>query len=161
MDKIKIFLVEGADGVGKSTYCNQLCKKYNGIIHHVDGKFPNTLNEYSFLISDLIKKAKSLNKQAIIFDRGWIGELVYGPKYRGTSRITREEIKTIELYIAKQDCELKNIFIYNHPETILNIYKVRGETIAEHDLKAIEDIQNTFKTEFFKTCNMFTCIKTF
>lgn len=159
--KIKIFLVEGADGVGKSTYCNQLARDYYGLIHHVDGKFPNTLNEYVFLINDLINKAKNNGRLAIIFDRGWIGELVYGPKYRGTSRITREEIRTIELYIAKQNCELINTLIYNHPETILNVYKTRGETIAEHDLKAIEDIQEAFKKEFFKTCNNFTCIKTF
>lgn len=161
MDKIKIFLIEGADGVGKSTHCNKLANHFNGLVHHVDGKFPNTLSAYKFLISDLIAKAKSTEKQAIIFDRGWIGELVYGPKYRGTTRITREEIKALEEYIKRQDCELLNMFIYNHPETILDVYKTRGETIAEHDLKAIEDIQEAFKKEFFKTCNDFTCIKTF
>ena len=160
-NKIKIFLVEGADGVGKSTYCNKLAKYYNGLVHHVDGKFPNTLNQYISLIDNLIEEAKKNGNKAIIFDRGWIGELVYGPKYRGTSRITREEIRIIELYIKKQGHELLNMFIYNHPETILSVYKTRGETIAEHDLQAIEDIQEAFKRELFKTCSDFTCIKAF
>ncbi|WP_426605657.1 hypothetical protein [Spiroplasma endosymbiont of Glossina fuscipes fuscipes] len=87
-------VLEGIDGVGKSTFANKLCNNLNsqGIIIHSDSKTPNTYEWYSKLNSD-----DSLN---IIFDRYAYGEIVYSKIFNRKSKLTVTDLEKLELEIA-------------------------------------------------------------
>lgn len=83
-----IYVVEGLDRCGKSTFINELKSKLNNpfIIHC--GKPPEHLkNNYYYNLyfyTDLLLMCINENNYGrdVILDRSWIGETVYGPLYR-------------------------------------------------------------------------------
>lgn len=83
-----IYVVEGLDRCGKSTFINELKTKLNNpfIIHC--GKPPDHLkNDYYYSLyfyMDLLLMCISESNYGrdVILDRSWIGETVYGPLYR-------------------------------------------------------------------------------
>ena len=60
-------IVEGADGVGKTTIVNYLAWLFDLEVIHIGSSDPNTYEWYSGL----------LEKDNVIFDRHFIGEMIY------------------------------------------------------------------------------------
>lgn len=90
-----MIIVEGIDGVGKSTFIEQL-SLYGYRRHHFnfDEKNMNLFLKYSSVLE------KSNEKTAL--DRSFISEMVYGPIIRGRSKLTDSEyIKLLKLYGSK------------------------------------------------------------
>lgn len=89
---VMIYLIEGLDRCGKSTFIDYLRNEIKNpkimVLH--SGKPPSGVNHYDWAFkhySQLIVHALLLDSNGydIIMDRGWLGETVYGPLYRGTS----------------------------------------------------------------------------
>ncbi|MFE9424304.1 hypothetical protein ACFYNO_15200 [Kitasatospora sp. NPDC006697] len=88
-------VLEGPDGVGKSTLAERLSKEYDFTVVHS----PQTPDHL-----DLTSRYRTIldGTGRIIFDRCFISELVYGPLYRGRSRITwSQAIDLAETVIAR------------------------------------------------------------
>jgi thymidylate kinase len=88
-------VLEGPDGVGKSTLAERLSARYGFQVVHS----PQTPDHL-----DLADRYRSLLDGAgrILFDRCFVSELVYGPLYRGRSRITwSQAIDLAESVIAR------------------------------------------------------------
>ncbi|MBP2400728.1 hypothetical protein [Streptomyces syringium] len=76
--------LDGCDGVGKSTLAAHLSDKYGFTVVHS----PRTPDH-----QDLTSRYRTLLNQPgkLLLDRCFISELVYGPLFRGRSRITHAQ----------------------------------------------------------------------
>ncbi|WP_326682017.1 hypothetical protein [Streptomyces sp. NBC_01237] len=88
-------VLEGCDGVGKSTLGESLSSHHGFVVVH-SPRTPDHL--------DLPSRYRAILAQGgrILFDRCFISELVYGPLYRGRSRINwTQAIDLAESVIAR------------------------------------------------------------
>jgi thymidylate kinase len=75
-----IYILEGPDGVGKTTLAQEIYAQTKGHILHCTWKKEWTMKQY---FVDIMKSAKELNKyQDVIIDRWAPSESVYGRVYR-------------------------------------------------------------------------------
>jgi thymidylate kinase len=108
-------IVEGADQMGKTTFCDKLSKELNmGIIHYAPPK-PG-INFYNEYTKHIISATRP-----ILFDRNYVSEMVYGPLFRGSSGVTPEIKRQIEdVYNNRNYCLIllnrKNYVWENRPE---------------------------------------------
>lgn len=100
-------IIEGQNGVGKTTLCNALkftkFKSYD--IYHMTANEPNTFKFYNHVLkyhSDLI------------LDRGPIGELVYSELYGRKSRISFAQVRTLLLHTPCYYLKVKPEQIYKN-----------------------------------------------
>ncbi len=77
--------VDGADGTGKTTLVNQLRAEHGFTVIH-SARTPDNI--------DLIARYQRIlaTPGPLTLDRCFISELVYGPLYRGRSRITVDQV---------------------------------------------------------------------
>ena len=123
-------IIEGADGVGKTTLVNKLAERYNLGVIHCHSKDPNDLDFYYQL----------LRKNEVIYDRHLIGEMVY-PKIFGRPQKLKEY--ELEYLLAKSDDLGVSIIILT--AGINDIEKRLFEKDEfECVLNNIEDINNNF-----------------
>lgn len=88
-------IVEGPDNCGKTTLINNLTKHYNDltlhVLHYAGAKHSTaekTISHCTKLYNEMFYTMQhfcALNNTGIICDRSHLGELVYGPIYRGYS----------------------------------------------------------------------------
>ncbi|WP_368486663.1 hypothetical protein [Spiroplasma sp. DGKH1] len=140
-------VLEGIDGVGKTTFANKLCNNLNSkvIIIHSDSKTPNTYEWYSKLNSD-----DSLN---IIFDRYAYGEIVYSKIFNRTSKIGIHDLEKLELELSK----LNGYIIYYQASKNL-IKKAHLERKENFNWKQLKRADKLFKKLLFKRkpkCDVF------
>jgi len=108
-------IVEGADQMGKTTFCDKLSKELNmGVIHYSPPK-PG-VNFYQEYTKHVIGTSRP-----ILFDRNYMSEMVYGPLFRGASGVTPDIKKQIEsVYNDRNYCLIllnrKNYKWENRPE---------------------------------------------
>ncbi len=124
-------IIEGPDGVGKSTLVKKLKEYYNIDSIRLSYKDPKDYNFYS----------RILEKTDCIFDRQFISEIVYSPIFGRVCQLNNIEIKNL---LNKTKALKIPIFILNTetPE-LLNRLITRG---GEHQviIDNIEKIQNEF-----------------
>ena len=75
---MKKIIVEGCDGTGKTTLCKKLAEHYGLDIVHVTSKDPNDFEFYRQL----------LRKTNVVFDRHFVGELIYPEVYKREGKLT-------------------------------------------------------------------------
>ena len=89
---MKLVIIEGPDNTGKTTVINELIGLYDNV-HYIHCQKPKSKDPIKAALEQqqnfekLIKLIKALKEhivpQLVILDRSWIGEYVYGCKYRG------------------------------------------------------------------------------
>lgn len=77
----KLYIVEGADGTGKSTLCNLLREKTKGHLLHASYDSKWDIREYHKRMLDAA--AIMFKYQSVIFDRWSVSEEVYSNAFRG------------------------------------------------------------------------------
>ena len=92
---MKVVIIEGPDNVGKTTLLNRLSKVYNIYYIHCTGPkstdyTSQTIEQWQQYINVLkdihgISKLKNADRMVVILDRSWVGEYVYGCKYRNAN----------------------------------------------------------------------------
>lgn len=88
-----IVVLEGPDFAGKSTTAERLTSLFGGDVRWV-GQPPASADLVAYYL-DPIRDAVS-RPDLVVFDRLHISELVYGPIFRGTSRLSRSQAAEIE-----------------------------------------------------------------
>lgn len=79
-----IFILEGPDGVGKTTLAQHMAKKLGAVYLHLSYRWPDHMFEYhTAAIRWAIRKSR---KQPVIIDRWWPSEALYAAEYRGGSK---------------------------------------------------------------------------
>ena len=134
-----LIILEGCDRTGKTTFAEKLVNLGYQYFHFSSPKKDEDVYEtyMTFLNSlDPLKK--------YVVDRFHLGELVYGPIYRGECNLSKKQVKNIESLINKFNHKL--IHFTNTPEFIIKKFKEIGEayTKPEH----VELIVQNFKKCF-------------
>jgi len=84
MTRHTIFVLEGPDGVGKTTLGKALVERLNGRYLHLTYRYPDNMFGYHrAAIEWCLKKAKN---QHVILDRWWPSEVAYAKAYRGGTK---------------------------------------------------------------------------
>lgn len=145
--KMNKIVLEGIDGVGKTTFANKLMNNLSskGMIVHSDSKTPNTYEWYSELNNNSCSN--------IIFDRYAYGEIVYSKIFNRTSKIGIEDLEKLELELAK----LNGYIIYFQASKKL-IKKAHLERKENFNWKQLKWADKLFKKLLFKRkpkCDVF------
>jgi len=96
-----IIILEGCDKTGKTTLANKLFERTDFKMYKSSQPKKPPYEEYMEML-DII------GKEDAIIDRFHLGEMVYGPIYRGKSNLTNIQFKYIEDRLKK----LKTVVIY-------------------------------------------------
>lgn len=88
-----IVVLEGPDFAGKSTVAEALARQFGGSIVANGPPPPDVILRDHYL--DQVYAA-ALADHLIIFDRLHVGELIYGPIYRGASQLSEDDVMSIE-----------------------------------------------------------------
>lgn len=115
----RLYIVEGADGTGKTTLSNALLEKTKG--HLLHGSWHKDWDISKYHTTMLSTAARLLEYQDVIIDRWAVSENVYANAFRGGSKyFDADEFMTFMLAA----CEVKNVtFIYCENENAVENHK--------------------------------------
>lgn len=85
-----IVIIDGPDGSGKSTLAEKICQLTGAELIHASEPQRHPLVEYTYQI---------LPSEDYVLDRWHLGELVYGPLYRGGSGLSDAQFDAVEEYL--------------------------------------------------------------
>lgn len=123
-----MIIVEGIDGVGKTTLVNFIVE--HGLEKHhfdYDAKNMDLYNKYMSILN-----STNLNK---VLDRSFISEMVYGPVIRGKSKLELEQYKKLLLEYKK--CGTTIVYLTAPKEVLLQR--------RQNDLQDYETIQKFYE----------------
>lgn len=158
-----LIILEGPDGAGKTTLAERLSNEIHGIVdvRHCGQPERGPIDEYIYPLMQYLPGYDD----HIIYDRHYLGELVYGPLYREQSNIdiamkwTIEEFLnqrgallvhvTHEVDVLKQRCKDKNEDFLNESDVFF-CHQQFIEEVAESGIRfkmtvkdaGIEDIRD-------------------
>ncbi len=141
------FVIEGADGTGKSTLAGELKGRIEEtlrgpvLIMHRGPLKRDPFDEYETDALDYRPTAAlQADRQHLIADRWHWGELVYGPLYRGGSKLTKAGFRHVELFLRSRGAV--PILCNVETETVRARLYARGEEFLrpEH----LERVQREF-----------------
>lgn len=139
---MNIILVEGMDGVGKSTFIgNILLNNNSAVSSHFSyedvQKQPDPIMRYAQLFSEMAASGRT----TLVLDRGWYSDYVYGMAVRNREEISAQAIDVIER-LAMGYGSLTTFFLTTSVDTAWKRCKQRGEDYIKDKatLKAVNDI---------------------
>lgn len=140
-----LIIIEGCDGVGKTTLANALADEMAGLDHsveviHYGPPVRHPLDEYEL---DLIDYAPGRG-QSIITDRYHLGELVYAPLYRAGSELGGfggTGRAHVELFLAARGAVI--VHVDGNEQELRERLEERGEDYL--DLKDIDTVLYGFR----------------
>jgi len=116
-------IVEGCDGVGKSTYASFLADTYGCDVIHMTSGSPKNLRSY----------LHRLRNDNVIFDRFFISEVIYSKVFMRKTKIREFEIRFLLFVCKLMECK---IYVMTHSDdVILARLKARddeSDTILNH-----------------------------
>jgi thymidylate kinase len=89
----RTIVIEGCDGTGKTTLADRLATAYEVTVIHAD-RTPNHIDLTTRYLALLARPGR------IVLDRSFLSEPVYGPLYRGGSRLTPAQVATLARAVA-------------------------------------------------------------
>lgn len=108
MNSPQVFLVEGADGVGKSTFAQRMVDQYRAagikatIIHNgPPGDITKLYDLYLLQIKRAVSRRNNFG-EATIIDRSFLSEAMYGP-FRDGSKLTKRQVRRLEHFCKKHN----------------------------------------------------------
>jgi len=130
-------ILEGCDGVGKTTLANLLIHRGYKSLHF----------DYDPSLSIKEKYQRILSKDYgdnIVLDRSFISEMVYGPLKRGYSRLSEKDFAELLEMLDKRGGRV--VLLDAAPEIIYNRIQKRGDADDKNmDLNQISEIRNLYK----------------
>jgi thymidylate kinase len=140
-----IIIVEGIDGSGKSTLANMIqevaANKYDVIRDHRGPMKGSVVEEY------VLPLFKIKPNELLIADRWHVGEMIYGPIYRGISYVDSvlEHIENI-----LDDLAAVKIVMLTPREIVKERLELRGEEfLKKKDFDQVYDFYEKFASDYF------------
>jgi thymidylate kinase len=81
-----IIILEGPDGVGKTTFAKAFCERFNGFYIHLTLR----KNMHAHQVAALSLALRKSRRHPVIIDRHWPSEQIYAAVYRGGSNLQDE-----------------------------------------------------------------------
>lgn len=134
-----MIVLEGADGVGKTTLATLLSKTYNAGIIHATRETPNNWAWFS----ELLDLARSCN---IIMDRSFWGQFVY--QEESERKLSWEQLHELEHRLEQEGGKL--IYVTANPEDIQARLDNRAEILSRplsHLLSCYEQVKSAADCE--------------
>lgn len=126
-------IIEGADLTGKSSITKSLEEEFSLSRVHVTSKDPNTFEFYN----------ETLNKTDVVFDRHFIGEMIYPKIFKREGNLDKE---SFEILLNKaRELNYKICVVTASDEELLKRLNLRGE---KH--KEVEDNLLSINKQFLK-----------
>lgn len=126
-----LIIVEGCDGVGKTTFAEKIQEATGGELRHYGPPTRPALREYTEDLDDYGPG----EHHHVICDRYHWGELIYGPLYRGKSELFPHALKTVQDHLISRGAVVA--FLWNDLDTLAKRHKLTGE-----DYLKPEDVMN-------------------
>lgn len=124
-------IIEGCDGVGKTTVAEILADKYGCDILHMTRNGPKTIESY----------LHRYDQSGLISDRSFICEFIYSSVFNRTSEVTLKCCERLLDYVKMQG--FKIIIFYCDYDEIMRRLKIRNNESSEI-LKNIDKISNAY-----------------
>lgn len=123
-----LILLEGGDGTGKTTLARELVDLTGGQYLHASAPTRHPLVEYTAPLAEY----KRGSGQTIVCDRWHVGELVYGPRYRGKCGLTWTQFCAVDEFLYGLGAVL--VWMTHDVETQVSRLLERGEAPDWHQL---------------------------
>lgn len=96
-----VYLVEGADGTGKTTFAERVTSGHGRIVHN--DVPPKDVDLYDLYLTQIIEAlhARDVEGLTTVIDRSFLSEAVYG-RYRGKPRISKSQRRKLERYCKRK-----------------------------------------------------------
>lgn len=123
-----LIIVEGADGVGKTTLVEALQAQVKNVevLHRGPIKRP-PLEEYEYDL-DHYRPGSGLD---IICDRWHWGEMIYGPLLRGESKLHEAQADHVDRYLTA--CGALIIYVTGRSDVVRKRMRARGDDLVRDD----------------------------
>lgn len=154
-------IIEGADLTGKSSITKSLEEVFLLSRVHVTSKDPNTFEFYN----------ETLNKTDVVFDRHFIGEMIYPKVFKRKGNLGKESFEILlnkarelnyKIYIvtASEEELLKRLSLRGekHKDVEDNLLSINKQFLAIAKEYNIEVIDTTFNNSNFITNNIIRSI---
>lgn len=117
-----LIIIEGCDATGKTTLAKRIAElQPDTTIVHCG---PPTIDAYTEYASHTSQYIPNLGA-SVVFDRFHIGELVYGPIYRGKSSLTQSQQVKLEAALNERGALL--VHLTHKPQVLLERQRSLGE----------------------------------
>jgi hypothetical protein len=144
-----LYLLEGPDGAGKTSLAERLLTAADAdgwetaYLHNgPSGDLPGSL--YRHYRAQLLEAAEMAEDGvAYCVDRSWVSERVYGPVYRGHSRITEGQSRRLEHLALRWGFTI--LGVRAEPGVRLRRVRARGERVDAHFLRLGLDYDAYFR----------------
>lgn len=116
----RLVILEGPDGAGKTTLANELVAK--GFHYHHCGPYRGVTSGLPRLYVEAMLPTL-LGLSDVVMDRSWLSEPVYGPVYRGASRLDAVAIRMLERLAMR--CETVVVLCQPTLQAVLQSFRRR------------------------------------
>lgn len=119
MKTTRLYILEGADGTGKSTLANALLEKTKGHLLHGSWKKDWSIDQYHKVM--ISAAGRLMDYQDVIIDRWAVSENVYANAFRGGSKFFEAD-EFMEFML--QACDINDVaYIYCENENVVANHK--------------------------------------
>jgi len=142
-----LIILEGVDGAGKTTLAEELAGRLDDNLSfklmHSGPLKDDPLKEYEWRLRDYTPGTG----QHVVCDRWHVGELVYGPLYRGSSKLTEPMRKHVEMYLDRLGAH--KVVVSAPIATIQERLRLRGEDfLQDNHLGLVWDFYNEYAHQY-------------
>jgi broad-specificity NMP kinase len=132
----KTVVLEGCDGVGKTTLAQQLALDFGFTIVH-SARTPDGV--------DLIERYQQIlaRPERLVLDRSFVSELVYGPLHHGGSRLTHTAAIELATLVAHRDGVLAHL---TAPASVIQARLLRRDGPGAAYLTEVEFLTTAYES---------------
>lgn len=138
----RVLIVEGCDGAGKTVLCNTLAKDHGFKVIHTDKPRPNEPDLFNTYLMDLWLALHE--DQPVVFDRLYLGEVIYGPIMRGKSLLSDLHVRLLDRVVRAYD--VKVILCAPAFDTVLRNWQIKKNDYVTEDIK-LEAIYRAYRDQ--------------
>jgi thymidylate kinase len=102
----RVIIIEGADGSGKSTLAETLRRDHGFRVQHTGKPDPSWSSHDLFREHLMTLWRALLSDQPVVFDRHYLGEVIYGPIMRGRSLLSEIQVRLLERLCMAKDVKV-------------------------------------------------------
>lgn len=125
-------ILEGCEGVGKTTLAQKFVEKYKLDYVHITNKDPN---DYSFY-------KETLRKEDVVYDRHFLGEMIYPKIYNRKGNLNTRQLKKLLKFARKNKVHI--LILTTDIEIVQQRVKERNKYKPEFITTKLTEIHHEF-----------------